>query len=387
MKKIHVTLRRKALKSGRISLYLDFFPAVTNPKTGETYRREFLKLYLIPKPKNAVEKNTNSESLRRAEFICSNRLNELNKQQIYTPFELELLEIQALGETSFMAYFKKLADKRIGNNAEIWKYSIIHFENFLSQSELLFKDITPTLIEDFRDYLLRAKSLRRRGQILSRNTALSYFNKVKATLKKAYNEGILRKDINAAVEGIKEQESQRNFLTMEEAAKLFKTPCKNDMVRRISIFSTLTGMRYSDIAKLTWGEVQYRRSEGYFIRFKQKKTENQQTLPISEEAFRLLGQKAEPSSKVFDGLKKWDMDRTLPIWIDEAGIDKHITFHCFRHSYATLQMAAGTDIFTVSKMLGHKDIKTTQIYTKIIDERKRETTSKISFAKIGNVDL
>ena len=84
---------------------------------------------------------------------------------------------------------------------------------------------------------------------------------------------------------------------------------------------------------------------------------------------------------MFEGLKKWDMDRTLPIWLTDAGIDKHkhITFHCFRHSDATLQMAAGTDIFTVSKMLGHKDIKTTQIYTKIIDERKRETTSRMSF--------
>jgi len=119
MKKKHVTLRIKALKSGRISLYLDFFPAVTDPITGETYRREFLKLYLIPKPKNVIEKNANSENLRRAEFICSSRLNELNKRQIYTPFELELLEIQALGETSFIAYFKKLASKRIGNNAEI----------------------------------------------------------------------------------------------------------------------------------------------------------------------------------------------------------------------------------------------------------------------------
>jgi len=138
-----------------------------------------------------------------------------------------------------------------------------------------------------REYLLRAKSLRRKGKTLARNTALSYFSKMKATLKKAYKECILRKDINAAVDGIKEQESQRNFLTMEEAIRLFNTPCKIDIVKRISIFSTLTGMRYSNIAKLTWEEVQYRRSEGHFIRFKQKKTDNQQTLPISEDAFKL----------------------------------------------------------------------------------------------------
>ncbi|WP_233592223.1 tyrosine-type recombinase/integrase [Flavobacterium sp. RSP15] len=64
---------------------------------------------------------------------------------------------------------------------------------------------------------------------------------------------------------------------------------------------------------------------------------------------------------------------------NDSSIEIHITFHCFRHTYATLQMAAGSDIFTVSKMLEHKNIKTAQIYTKIIDEKKRETTNKISF--------
>jgi site-specific recombinase XerD len=87
----------------------------------------------------------------------------------------------------------------------------------------------------------------------------------------------------------------------------------------------------------------------------------------------------EQYKKVFYDLKKWDVDLLLPIWFKDASIEKHITFHCFRHTYASLQMAAGTDIFTVSKMLGHKKIKTTQIYTKIIDEKKRETTNKISF--------
>ena len=69
--------------------------------------------------------------------------------------------------------------------------------------------------------------------------------------------------------------------------------------------------------------------------------------------------------------------KPLKRWIQSAGITRNITFHCFRHTYATLQLSNGTDIYTVSKMLGHRDLKTTQIYAKIIDKTKLEATDKI----------
>lgn len=379
MKNINVTLRKRKLPSGKITLYLDFFPPVYNPKTHKLYRREYLSLYLVPKPKSAIEKALNSENLYKAEIIRGNRFNEVNKEQIYTPFELERIHLKEVGEKSFIHYLKHTAESRTGNNADIWKYAIIHFEMFLKNEDILMQDIDVTIIEDFRAYILKAKCLRKKNQFLAQNTALSYFNKIKATLRKAYKKGLLQTDVNAAIESIKEQESQRNFLTMEEALRLFKTPCKKEIVKRVSLFSLLTGMRYSDISKLTWEEVQYSKQEGYYIRFKQQKTDRPVTLPISVEALEFLGEQRMEHGKIFLNLKKWGFDRLIPIWIKDAAIEKHITFHCFRHTYATLQMAAGTDIFTVSKMLGHKNIKTTQIYTKIIDEKKRETTNKISF--------
>ena len=379
MKNINVTLRKRKLPSGKITLYLDFFPPVYNPKTHKHYRREYLSLYLVPKPKNNVDKAMNSENLFKAEIICANRFNELNKPQIYNPFEMEQLRLKEIGEKSFLQYLKLIAEDKTGNNGEIWTYAIVHFENFLKNEDILIQDIDVTVIEDFREYLLKAKCIRKKDKFLAQNTALTYFNKIKATLRKAYKKGLLQTDVNAAIESIKEQESQRNFLTMEEALRLFKTPCKKEIVKRVSLFSLLTGMRYSDISKLTWEEVQYSKQEGYYIRFKQQKTDRPVTLPISQEAFEFLGEQRMNHGKIFLNLKKWDFDRLIPIWIKDAAIEKHITFHCFRHTYATLQMAAGTDIFTVSKMLGHKNIKTTQIYTKIIDEKKRETTNKISF--------
>lgn len=101
MKNINVTLRKRKLPSGKITLYLDFFPAVYNPKTREFSRREYLGLYLVSKPKNSIDKKMNLENLCKAEIICANKVNELNKQQIYTPFEQERLRLIEIGENHF----------------------------------------------------------------------------------------------------------------------------------------------------------------------------------------------------------------------------------------------------------------------------------------------
>ncbi|MCC9019788.1 site-specific integrase [Flavobacterium lipolyticum] len=378
MKKINVSLRKKVISKGKISLYLDFYPPLLNTETNKLTRREFLKIYIFQKPKNQIQKIANIENLHTAELIHIRRQNELRKDDIYSEFEKEQLEFKRIGRGSFLEYFKNFADRKEGNNRQIWNSAIAHFEAFLINQDISFKNTTVILMNDFKEYLLKAKSRRNTGETLSQNTALSYHNKLKTTLKRAYKEGKLRNDINSGIDSIKEKESQRNFLTLSEAKKLFATPCSNMIVYNISMFSTLTGLRYSDIAKLTWSEVQYMEDDGFYIRFKQKKTEGLQTMPISNEAFEILGERTNEDDKVFEGLKKWDVDRVLPVWIALAGITKHITFHCFRHTYATLQIFSGTDIFTVSKMLGHKSVKTTQIYTKIIDEKKREASLRIS---------
>jgi len=129
---------------------------------------------------------------------------------------------------------------------------------------------------------------------------------------------------------------------------------------------------------MIWSEVQHSNEIGYYIRFRQKKTKGVETLPISQQAYELLGEPASADERVFLGLKysAWH-NLKLQQWVMKAGISKTITFHCARHTYATLQLTLGTDIYTVSKLLGHKDLKTTQIYAKIIDERKKEAANKI----------
>jgi integrase len=157
-----------------------------------------------------------------------------------------------------------------------------------------------------------------------------------------------------------------------------KTDCASPVIKRAALFSALTGMRFSDIMKLVWGEIDYSESAGYFIKFRQKKTIGVELLPISEQAFNMLGERKQPTERVFEGLEySAYYNKFLYQWIGAAGTTNPITFHCFRHSFATLQISVGTDIYTLNKMLGHRDIQTTQIYAKVVDKLKQEAANRI----------
>lgn len=137
-------------------------------------------------------------------------------------------------------------------------------------------------------------------------------------------------------------------------------------------------MRFSDILNLTWNQIRKNDNGEYSITFKQQKTQGAEVLPISTQAISLTGKPGKGKEKVFEGLTySAYQNKHLGQWIGAAGIERNMTFHSFRHTYATLQLSNGTDIYTVSKLLGHRDLKTTQIYAKVIDQKKREATERI----------
>ena len=140
-------------------------------------------------------------------------------------------------------------------------------------------------------------------------------------------------------------------------------------------------MRWGDCIKLRWEDIQFSENGGYFIRFWQSKPKRWETLPITEEAVEGLGfPSVNPHDYVFKGLNyNCHNNFLISKWMMNAGITKHITFHCFRHTNATLLISAGEDIYTVSKMLGHKEIKTTEIYAKVLNSKKVEAANKIKF--------
>jgi integrase len=374
---IKVKLREKKIKGNRQSLYLDFYPAIPHPETGQPTRREFLGLYLFDKTKNPIDKQANKQTLQLAEQIRQKRENHLNKPEIYTGYEKEQLKIKEQGEQNFVAYFKSLADKRKASNYDNWVSAYKYLETF-TKGNLKFAELNQKFCNDFKEYLLATKSNKNKKVTLAQNSAVSYFNKLKATLKQAYKDGYLPNDLNSKIQPIKQAETQRNFVTIEELNSLAKTECKNPLLKSAALFAALTGLRFSDIKNLVWGELEYIEGNGYFIKFKQQKTKGVEMMPISEQAYSLLGKSKEPTNKVFEGLAySAFQNKLLYQWTGAAGIKKHITFHCFRHTFATLQLSNGTDIYVVSKMLGHRELKTTQIYAKIIDQTKREAANKI----------
>ncbi|MEJ6694500.1 MAG: site-specific integrase [Chitinophagales bacterium] len=379
---IKVSLREKKISKGRKSLYLDFYPEIPHPKTGEPTRREFIGLYINEKPKTPIDKLHNKETLQIAQSIRQKRDNFLNKPEIYSLYEKEQLRIKEQGEKCFVKYFTSLANKRKASNHDNWM-STLNYINSYTGGTLAFKDLNEKFLEDFKEYLLTTKSKKSPKAKLSQNSAVSYFNKVKATLKQAYKDEILQYNLNEKVKPIKALETRREYLTLEELNQLVKTPCNNLLLKRAALFSALTGLRFSDIQKMKWKELEYVKGQGYILKYKQQKSKGIEDMPISDQAYNFLEGKKNPKDMeqdvlVIDGLDYSSYhNKHLFQWIGAAGITKDITFHCFRHTFATLQLFNGTDIYTVSKMLGHKDLKTTQIYAKIVDDSKRKAANKI----------
>ena len=239
-----------------------------------------------------------------------------------------------------------------------------------------FGEVNVDLCKRFRAYLLNAKQLKHTEHKVSLNSAAGYYSTFRGLLKIAYRDKLLRENINDFLEKIEYEDVKKEYLTLDEVKQLATTPCDIPVLKAASLFSCLTGLRISDIMNLQWSDFGIAPDQGYCIRIRTQKTKTEATLPISHEAFELCGEVG--TGKVFKGLSRSMINYPLKNWLKKAKIQKHITFHCFRHSYATLQIAAGTDIYTVSKMLTHRNVSTTQIYAELVSEKKRESANKIS---------
>jgi integrase len=389
---VKVKLYSRMLDTDKETLYLDYYPPIIDAKTGRLSRRESLGKYVFPlknrqgefqTDKNGKHKYnaTDMETIRFAEIIRNNRQNELDKANIYTDAEAEILKAKERSKGDFIQYFKQIANEKKQSNQDNWISALKHLKAYLKITDkketIRFCDITLQWCEGFKNYLLTTKGIRSDKEQLATNTAAAYFIKLKVALKSAYRYGYLPKDMNADLKSIKEVETQREFLTLEELHNLVNTVCTDEVLKRAALFSALTGLRHSDILKMKWSEIV--ETEGkYTLHYTIQKTEKYQELPISKDAVQLCGERQAPETLVFKGLiYSAYANKALAQWIGAAGITRNITFHCFRHTYATLQLASGTQITTIQKMLGHKKLETTMVYAKTLEEAKREAADKI----------
>ena len=357
-----VKLRQKIIKNGTKSLYLDIW------NDGKrTYK--FLKLYLVI-PKNQSERNLNRENLLLAESIRSKTQLAIKNQQFGFKTDFRL-------EDNFIEYFKKLTEDRIESNTNYgnWDSTYKHLVNF-SGILVPFKEVDVAFVKDFKRYLqFKAKTKSNNG--LSPNTQHSYFNKFRASMNQAHRDGIIPYNPIISVKGIPGEVTNREYLTIEEVRLLVKTECRYSVLKRAFLFCCLTGLRWSDANNLIWKDV-YEEEHCYRIKFRQQKTRGLEYLDINDQAMELMGEVGIGSDRVFVGLKysAWN-NMELQKWVMRAGIQKDITFHCSRHTFAVMQLEMGTEIYTVSKLLGHQNLKTTEVYAKIVDSKKREAMMKI----------
>lgn len=367
-----IKIRQKELSNGNISLYLDIY------WKGER-EYDFLNLYLID-AKNQIDRDQNKHTLGLAEQIKSQRLLDLQSGK-YRMKQTKL-------NYSFLEYFKQLTNDRLNSKGNYgnWDSALKHILTFTKGKDLKLADIDETWLMRLKHYLLH--DARTPGDAkLSQNSAHSYFNKVKAALRQAFEEKFINENPGNRVRGIKQAETKREFLTWEEVEKITKESCDTKKLKEAFLFSVMTGLRWSDIIKMKWSEVRGSKSAGWYIQFQQQKTKEHEVLPITKEARDLLGKEKDPEERVLIGLKySTKTNLALARWLAKAGITRYLTFHCARHTHATLLLSQGVDIYVVSKLLGHKTIKTTEIYAKVSNIKKQEAVNKLPKLKISQVN-
>ncbi len=285
----------------------------------------------------------------------------------------------------FFDFLDTLISRKAGTTKTSWENCRSHLMRYEPDKKIPLKKINERWVRGFRDYL-ESKAMQwsidgRKHNVdpkpISQGTKALMFQKLCCVLNEAVKKGLLDKNPSMAVERFKEPESDREFLTVDELKRLIQTPPPDKEVARAFIFSCLTGLRWSDIAELRWGEVQ-RMGDSTRLVFRQKKTGSLEYLDINGQAAELMGERGEDEELVFPDLTVVQTARiNVTAWVKAAGINKHITFHCGRHTFAVMMLELGTDLYTLSKLMGHRSLESTQVYAKILDKTKQAAVARI----------
>lgn len=354
-----IHLRQKKLSNGNISLYLDIY-------YNGRRQYEFLKLYLIPEHDKKA-KLRNEGTLRLADAIKAKRIVEIHNGTF---------GFGNKSKTFLVPYIESfIMSKNNSGTRKTYKNVYIKANEFFGCSFVL-ETITTADIRAFFDFMARSQNHNDNSKTLSRTTLHSYCNVFKTFLNQAAKDGLVSSDIYKGVSIVSKSESVRQYLTIDELQRLSKTEI-NKPYKRAFLFSCFTGLRKSDITKLVWGDVSDQ--DGFTrIVFRQRKTHGLEYLDISPQAKLLMGERKKDCDKVFNGFSQGcGSGEILRNWARSVGINKPLTFHSARHTFATMMLTLDTDLYTTSKLLGHTDVKTTQVYAKIIDKKKQEAVTKI----------
>jgi len=347
-KKLSVTLRRRLRPSGRESLYLDIY-------MGGRRWIETLHLYLSPHKRN---KEQNRQTLALAEAICAKRLVELRNGEygFKSPVIVPLFD-----------YVQRIIETKKGSTRRRYE-AVSGILHGYCRGGMMVADITAAWFMGLMAHMER--------QGYARNTLAVYIATMRCIINRAHRDGLLPANPIAGIKGVGYEETNRTYLTIDEVRTLAAAPCPNEVTKRAFLFGCLTGLRNCDIRALTWADVH--QQDGYTrIIYRQAKTHGQEYLDISAQAASLMGVHGRDNDAVFPLLCWHSVRNHLSAWAKRAGIAKRVTFHASRHTFAVMQLECGTDIYTLSKLLGHRELSTTQVYAHVIDKAKRDAVDRM----------
>lgn len=366
-----VRLRQKALTNGNISLYLDIY------RNGQR-QYEFLKLYLIPETaSDPTAKERNKQTLIQANAIKAQRVIELtnNEAGISNQQQSKLLLSDWLNTVKQQ---KAKAGKSDGLQCQI------DFTNYLlvqyAGGKTTLGKVNKAFCEGFLDYIQNEYVSERTHKPLTRFTARTYYRVLNGALNIAVRQNLILRNPMNLVEADykpKKPESQRVYLSFDEVGRLIATECfSHPNYKRAFLFSCFCGLRISDVIRLKWGNLTNQNGQ-MVADLTQKKTDEPIYLPLNENALSWLPERGNEADneQIFKHVDTNYANVVISRWAAEAGISKHVTFHTARHTFATMLLTKGADIYTTSKLLGHKNLATTQIYAKIVDQKKIEAVN------------
>ena len=370
-----VRIREKVLGDGTISLYLDMYHKGNRKKEG-------LKLYIIPETTPAA-KLQNKNTRRLAEQIKAQRILDIQKDGLV---DWEKLKKSRTTLVSWLEDFVTCEAQLSPSGVVSKRNAKVRVEEYLAsigKPDLRLSEVDRESCRGFVAFLRTCKSHRGK-ETISETTARLLMSRVAAAMNKAVVEGLIPSNPFKALESKEKPKitaSRREFLTVEELKVLINTPCRCDIVRKAFLFSCFTGLRYSDMKSLLWSEV-HTAADGktLYIEHRQVKTKKTVTIPLSEEALRWMPCQKEGVDQVFHELtvSTKTVEDVLKDWMKDCGIDKHITYHCSRHTAATTLLTLGANLYVVSKLMGHSSIQMTEVYAKIVDQKKVETMNLVN---------
>lgn len=378
-------LGAKILNDGRESLFLDYyFGYVTtiDETTGITIKkkdrkREYLKLYLLRNPRTPIERKSNKETLDLAKKIRDGREQLLLE-------DLKGYKIKTKTKINFLDYFQDYIDRYTKKDIRMVRIARQRFIDFLRDNPEYnkYKDsikpeqLTKDMMVDFTEYL----QSRSKGE-----GAHSIYARFKKVVAYALEHDVISKNPchNISIK-IDENILTKDVLSVDEVKILASTHHKkeNPIIRRAFLLCCMAGLRYCDVKDLTFANVDY---SNKLLKFEQNKTKGHSTksgvvIPLNDSLLRLIG---TPSK----GLNRDSLIFPLPSyhaclyalqrWVKAAGINKHITWHCSRHSFAVNILNNGANIKTVASLLGHSGLKHTEKYTRAVDKLKEDAINSL----------